>query len=116
MLPRVYRKHEWLKHGTCSGMKIETFFSTVLGLFENGLNYAKILNKSGILPSKTQAYDVCQFLRLLDDSLYLFCLVSLQAKDFTSAFSSHLGIEPLLVCHYSKVKPSLPHQSGGRKL
>lgn len=54
--------HEWEAHGTCAlGVgKIQSefdFFSTVLDLFENKLNYDKyVLAKQKILPSKTKYY------------------------------------------------------------
>lgn len=57
----TFREHEWLKHGTCTDMNEKTFFSKVLSLFENGLNYGLILNKSGIVPSMKRTYDVRLF-------------------------------------------------------
>ena len=54
--------HEWEAHGTCAlGVgKIQNefdFFSTVLDLFENKLNYDKyVLAKQNILPSTKKCY------------------------------------------------------------
>lgn len=55
----LHRTHEWEKHGTCSGMEEHEFFSKVLSLFDNGLNYGAVLNKYGIVPSHTKTYEVC---------------------------------------------------------
>jgi len=50
--PIVFREHEWLKHGTCSGYPDErTFFETVLNL-HNNIMFGQVLSQSGILPSK----------------------------------------------------------------
>ena len=55
----VYRSHEWLKHGTCTDMQTENeYFSTVLKIFESGLNFGDILEKGGIRPSSTDTYKV----------------------------------------------------------
>jgi ribonuclease T2 len=44
-----FHSHEWEKHGTCSGMSQETFFSTVLNLAQNLAVY-QALENSGITP------------------------------------------------------------------
>lgn len=55
----INRSHEWLKHGTCSDMQTENeYFSTVLKIFESGLNFGDILEKGGIQPSSTDTYKV----------------------------------------------------------
>ena len=59
ILSIINRSHEWLKHGTCSDMQTENeYFSTVLKIFENGLNFGDILEKGGIQPSSTDTYKV----------------------------------------------------------
>jgi len=55
--------HEWLKHGTCaSGIPSLSnehgFFSTVLGLFEKGLNFGQVLRDNNIVPSSSTTYQV----------------------------------------------------------
>ena len=53
------RSHEWLKHGTCTDMQTENeYFSTVLKIFESGLNFGDVLEKGGIKPSSTDTYKV----------------------------------------------------------
>lgn len=70
----MYRAHEWLKHGTCSGMKMHQYFAEVLSLFNNKLDYNAILDKSGIVPSLTKTYHVCLFTLLISSSS---CIVHL---------------------------------------
>lgn len=53
--------HEWLKHGTCatgiSALSTERgFFTTVLSLLEQKLNYTQALEEYGIKPSNTTTY------------------------------------------------------------
>ena len=57
------RSHEYLKHGTCctgiSCLSTEhDYFSTVLDLFAQHLNYGDILDSHGIKPSNTTTYKV----------------------------------------------------------
>ena len=54
-----------MKHGTCSDMTTEnTYFSTVLKVFEGGLNFGDVLHEAGIHPSLSDTYtvsvDYCQ--------------------------------------------------------
>ena len=59
LLVSTSRSHEWLKHGTCSDMDTESaYFSTVLKIFEGGLNFGDVLEKAGVTPSKTDTYTV----------------------------------------------------------
>ncbi|KAJ8309395.1 hypothetical protein KUTeg_014269 [Tegillarca granosa] len=61
-LDRVsFREHEWDKHGTCATSLPTTadehkYFSTALKINDN-FNALKLLNKHGIIPSKTASYN-----------------------------------------------------------
>ena len=55
----TFREHEWLKHGTCSGMSDQhTYFSTVLDYFE-GHKFDDLLHNQGVVPSEEKKYPVC---------------------------------------------------------
>lgn len=80
--------HEWLKHGTCatgiSALSTERgFFTTVLSLLEQKLNYTQALEDYGIKPSNTTTYKLDQF---------------------NDAFKKKFGVRPLVECLYTEKK------------
>ena len=55
------RRHEWVKHGTCCPDHLHpeySYLNHTLTLFENGLNFDKILRDAGITPSGSRLYKV----------------------------------------------------------
>ncbi|BBN01580.1 ribonuclease T2 [Marchantia polymorpha subsp. ruderalis] len=52
-------KHEWEKHGTCTGLTQHEFFSKTLALMKS-INLGAALEKANIVPSDTATYNVTQ--------------------------------------------------------
>lgn len=66
-------EHEWDKHGTCATSLPTTadehkYFSTALKINDN-FNALKLLNKHGIIPSKTASYNYTQYKTALSQEL-----------------------------------------------
>ena len=105
------RSHEYLKHGTCctgiSCLSTEhDYFSTVLDLFEQHLNYGEILDSHGVKPSNTTTYEVFAYSLLCGMTFHdcrLYACTMFQVEQFNNAFKDALGVRPLLQCYYSKV-------------
>lgn len=69
-------KHEWTKHGTCSGLSQRRYFQATLELY-NKYDIAGALRDAGILP---------------DDRHYL-------VANITSAIAAILGFSPQIACN-----------------
>ena len=54
------RDHEYVKHGTCTGLGEFDFFSQVLKLFDKIGCFGDALNRGNILPSDQNTYNVSE--------------------------------------------------------
>ena len=103
------RAHEWCKHGTCAAAAVPSlddelkFFGTVLKIYQQ-LNFQKLLDSVGIIPSNKTQYKVDQLSST--KNIFLSCSFHIpQTDDFDSAFLSNAGpkVKPLLECEYLEV-------------
>ena len=54
------RDHEYVKHGTCTGLGEFDFFSQVLKLFDKIGCFGDALNRGNVLPNDQSSYDVSE--------------------------------------------------------
>ena len=53
-----YRKDEYLKHGTCSGLSEYEYFSKVLKLFDQLPPLGNVFQNAGVVPDNKRGYAV----------------------------------------------------------
>ncbi|XP_064402855.1 ribonuclease Oy-like [Halichondria panicea] len=74
-------KHEYLKHGTCSGLSEYNFFSKVLDIYNQLAPLGNVFQNAGVVPDNKRGYSV--------DKL-------------GTALSAQFGVSPVLQCTTSK--------------
>ena len=60
VLLSLSRSHEYLKHGTCTGLKEFDFFNKVLEIYQDLPHIGNAFNNADVVPNNQKMYDVSE--------------------------------------------------------